>query len=56
MPNSVKTGAPIIGLLFLVLALFKFIQGDPWVVWAILAFVFGGFGIFSMNRSGGNQA
>jgi hypothetical protein len=56
MPNVVKTGVPVVGVIFLLLACLKFVQGDSWVVWAILGFLFGGFGIFSLNRSKGNQA
>ncbi|MCW3836817.1 hypothetical protein ACFQ1E_11930 [Sphingomonas canadensis] len=56
MPASVKAGVPVIGVIFLALALLKFFQGDGWVVWAILGFLFGGFGIFTMNRSKGDRA
>ncbi|OYW22710.1 MULTISPECIES: hypothetical protein [unclassified Sphingomonas] len=51
MPNATKAGVPIIGIIFLLLAVFRFINGESWVVWAILGFLFGGFGIFT-NRSG----
>ncbi|OYY67140.1 hypothetical protein [Sphingomonas sp. 28-62-11] len=54
MPNAAKTGVPIIGIIFLLLAVFRFINGDSWLVWAILGFLFGGFGIF--NRSGGDKS
>ena len=54
MSRAVKTGVPVIGVIFLALALFKFVQGEPWVVWFVLGFLFGGFGIF--NRSKGKQA
>lgn len=50
MPNAVKGGVPVIGIIFLALAVFKFLKGDPWVVWAILGFLFGGFGIFNLRR------
>ncbi|MBW8296929.1 hypothetical protein [Sphingopyxis sp.] len=53
MNQSVKAGVPIIGIIFLALAVFKFINGDDWVVWAILGFLFGGLGLFTRNRSGG---
>jgi hypothetical protein len=52
MNQPVKTGVPIIGIIFLALAVFKFINRDDWVVWAILGFLFGGFGLFTRNRSG----
>ena len=54
MTRAVKTGVPVLGAIFLALALFKFVQGESWAVWLILGFLFGGFGIF--NRSKGNQA
>lgn len=50
MIPSAKTGVPAIGILFLALAVLKLINGDDWVVWAILGFLFGGFGMFA-NRS-----
>ena len=54
MNGTTKVGFPVVGVIFLALAVFKFVNGDGWVVWAILGFLFGGFGIFSRNRSGGN--
>jgi hypothetical protein len=56
MPKSVKNGVPIIGVIFLLLGLFKFINGDSWVVWIILGFLFGGFAIFGSNKSGGAES
>lgn len=50
MPNAVRNGVPIIGLIFLVLAFAKLVKGDPWVVWAILGFLFGGFSVFGRKR------
>lgn len=41
---------PLIGVLFLVLGIFKLIQGDSWVVWFILGVVFGGLGVFSRRQ------
>jgi hypothetical protein len=55
MPKSAKAGVPVIGVVFLSLALFKFVSGEPWVVWFVLGFLFGGLGIFNLSRSGGNQ-
>ena len=49
-----KARFPLVGAIFLAVAVLKFIQGDAWVVWAILGFLFGAFGIFSLNRHGGN--
>jgi len=55
MPSSAKVGIPVVGVIFLLLALFKFVNGGPWLVWLILGFLFGGFGIFNLNRPGGDQ-
>ena len=52
MPPAVKKGVPVVGIIFLLLALFKLVTGEPWVVWAILAFLFGGFGIFAQRSRG----
>ena len=51
MVRSVKTGLPIVGIVFLLVALVKFLGGGSWAVWLILGFLFGGFGIFGLNRS-----
>jgi hypothetical protein len=51
MPKPVAKGLPIIGIIFLTLAVVKFLQGEAWVVWAILGFLFGGFGIFGAKAS-----
>lgn len=42
-----KKGFPLIGVIFLALGVFKFLQGDDWVVWVIIGIVFGGLGAFS---------
>ena len=55
MANPVKAGVPIIGVIFLSLAAFKFFTGGGWIVWLILGALFGGFGIFSANRSQGTK-
>ena len=51
MEGAAKKGVPAIGIIFLVLALVKFLQGDNWVVWLILGVVFGGLGIFGLGKS-----
>ena len=56
MSGTTKVGFPVVGVIFLALAVFKFINGDAWVVWAILGFLFGGFGVFKRDRSGGNRS
>ncbi|MEL7783295.1 hypothetical protein AAG607_09715 [Citromicrobium bathyomarinum] len=56
MSAAVNKGFPVVGVIFLVLAVVKFLQGDDWVVWAILGFLFGGFGVFgSQSRKVGDQ-
>lgn len=47
METAKKAGFPIIGAIFLALAVLKFLQGDGWVVWLILGVLFGGLGVFS---------
>ena len=56
MDKASKSGIPVIGIIFLALAVFKFVNGDSWVVWAILGFLFGGFGVFNLNRSSGDKS
>ena len=56
MGGAVKKGFPVVGAIFLVLALVKFVQGDGWGVWAILGFLFGGFGIFGARRTQGGES
>ena len=56
MGDTARKGLPIVGVMFLILAVVNFLQGDNWVVWAILGFLFGGFGIFDARRvEGGEQ-
>lgn len=56
MTRAATAGAPVIGIIFLALAILKFLNGDGWVVWALLAFLFGGFGVFGLGRSGGDKS
>ena len=51
MDKTTKVGFPLIGVMFLALAVAKFLGGDNWVVWAILAFVFGGFAVFRKSET-----
>ena len=55
MEAAKKSAFPAIGVVFLVLAFVRFIQGGNWVVWAILGVIFGGLGIFR-SRSGAHGA
>ena len=45
-----KYGFPLIGVIFLALGVFKFLQGDSWVVWIIIGVLFGGLSAFSQHR------
>jgi LPXTG-motif cell wall-anchored protein len=45
-----QKGFPLIGAIFLALGVFKFVQGDSWVVWIILGVLFGGLGLFSRRK------
>ena len=56
MEKATKSGLPIIGIIFLALAFFKFVNGDNWVVWAILGCLFGGLGVFRSNQTGGDPS
>ena len=52
MPEPVKKSLPVIGIIFLLLAVFKFLQGDGWGVWLILAIVFGALRLLPSGKSG----
>jgi hypothetical protein len=55
MPKSAKAGLPIIGIVFFLLGLFKFVSGDNWVVWVILGVLFGGLGVLGAKKPGGDR-
>ena len=48
-----EKGFPLIGVIFLALGLFKFFQGDNWVVWIVLGVLFGGLGLISRRKNRG---
>lgn len=52
MPEPVKKSLPVIGLIFLVLAVFKFLQGGNWIVWLILAVLFGALRFLPSGKPG----
>lgn len=56
MAEKAKLGGSFIGILFLALGIFKFLQGDDWIVWIILGVLFGGLGVFAGKRSGSDEA
>ena len=50
MDQLQKKGFPLIGVILLALGVFKFLQGDNWVVWIIIGVLFGGLGAFSRRK------
>ena len=50
MTEPVKKALPLIGIVFLLLALFKFLQGGNWVVWLILGILFGGLRFIASKK------
>ncbi|PKP92006.1 MAG: hypothetical protein CVT77_10330 [Alphaproteobacteria bacterium HGW-Alphaproteobacteria-16] len=50
MPEPVKKSLPVIGIIFLLLAILKFVQGESWVVWLILAILFGAMRLFPSGK------
>ena len=51
MDQFQKKGLPFIGVMFLALGVFKFLQGDDWVVWMIIGVLFGGLSAFSRRNN-----
>lgn len=45
-----QKGLPIVGAIFLALGVFKFVEGEGWVVWIILGILFGGLGLFGRRK------
>lgn len=46
-----RKGAPVIGVIFLTLGVFKFLRGEDWVVWIILGVLFGGLAVSGRNKA-----
>jgi hypothetical protein len=40
---------------FMGLAIYRFLTGESWVVWAILFVLFGGFGLFRKPEQGSGE-
>jgi uncharacterized membrane protein YecN with MAPEG domain len=51
MPEPVRKSLPVIGIIFLLLAILKFAQGGNWIVWLILAILFGAMRLFPSSQS-----
>lgn len=52
MPDPVKKSLPVIAIIFLMLAVLKFLQGGNWIVWLILAVLFGALRLLPSGKSG----
>ena len=48
--GGAKKGVPFVGGLFVGLAIYKFVTGGDWVVWAILGVLFGGLVLFNRGK------
>lgn len=46
MANAPQKTSGVIGAIFLAVAVVQLLQGDNWVVWAILGVLFGGLTFF----------
>ena len=55
MEDAKNKGLPLIGIIFLLLGVFKIINGKDWIVWIILGVLFGGLGVFSWKRKGSDE-
>ena len=55
MEQAKTKGLPLVGIIFLLLGVFKFINGDDWIVWIILGVLFGGLGVFSRQQKGSDE-
>ncbi|WP_169817019.1 hypothetical protein [Paraurantiacibacter namhicola] len=56
MDGLKKRGFPLIGAIFLGVGVVKLLQGGGWIVWFLLAFLFGAFSLFKSNKDGGDAA
>jgi hypothetical protein len=52
MAKSTDLGMGVVGLIFFAIGLVNFLQGDSWVVWAILGVVCGGVGAVRQLMTG----
>jgi hypothetical protein len=55
METAKDNALPLVGIIYLLLGVFKFINGDDWVVWIILGALFGGLGIFNRKKKGSGE-
>ncbi len=55
MEQAKTKGLPLVGIIFLLLGVFKFINGDDWIVWIILGVLFGGLSVFSRKQKGSDE-
>jgi hypothetical protein len=55
MADAPQKTAGVVGAIFLVVAVIQVLQGDPWVVWAILGVLLGGIGFIKRRTGGGSR-
>jgi len=55
MTNAPQKTSGVVGAIFLVVALIQLLQGDSWVVWAILGVLLGGLSFFKGKAAGGER-
>jgi hypothetical protein len=55
METVKNKGFPIVGIIFLLLGVFKFINGGHWIVWMILGVLLGGLSIFNKKQKGSDE-
>ncbi|GEM_PF-840132 len=55
MDRMFKTGMPLVAGVFLIVGIVKFLNGGNWVVWFILAVLFGALRIFDRKSAGSVQ-
>ena len=51
MGSTTKNGLKLVGVIFLLLGIFKLLTGGAWVVWIILGVLFGGLSLFGRKES-----
>ena len=55
MPKKPVNFIPLLGGVFLGIALYRFLMGDGWIVWVLLGFLFGGFGFIAGKLKGNGK-
>ena len=55
MEAAKEKGLPLIGIIFLLLGVFKFLNGKDWIVWFLLGVLYGGLSIFNRKEKGSDK-